>query len=84
MIHSKTSAGKWVGPINFKKLKKSIDFHKQDRYTKKLTTQSFVLLMLYSHLDEKESLYSMETAIADDKLQKAHGFSSTYTRLERR
>lgn len=63
-------------PINFKKLKKSIDFHKQDRYTKKLTTQSFVLLMLYSHLNEKESLHAIEAAIADDNLQNALGFSS--------
>ena len=72
----KTSFGKWVGPINFDKLRKSVDFHKQDHYTKKLTTQSFVLLMLYSHLNEKESLYAMEAALADENLQNALGFSS--------
>ena len=72
----KTSFGKWVGPINFEKLNKSIDFHKQDHYTKKLTTQSFVLLMLYSHLNEMESLHAMEAALADDNLQNALGFSS--------
>ena len=72
----KTSFGKWVGPINFEKLNKSIDFNKQDHYTKKLTTQSFVLLMLYSHLNEMESLYAMESALADDNLQNALGFSS--------
>ena len=72
----KTSFGKWVGPINFDKLRKSVDFYKQDHYTKKLTTQSFVLLMLYSHLKKKESLHAIEADIADDDLQNALGFSS--------
>ena len=72
----KTSFGKWVGPINFDKLRKSVDSHRQDHYTKKLTTQSFVLLMLYSHLSGQESLHAMEAALADENLQNTLGFSS--------
>ena len=72
----KTSFGKWVGPINFDKVRKSVDFYRQDHYTKKLTTQSFVLLMLYSHLSGMESLHAMEAALADENLQNTLGFSS--------
>ena len=72
----KTSFGKWVGPINFDKIKKSVDFYKQDHYTKKLTTESFILLMLYAHLNKKESLYAMEAELADEGLQNALGFTS--------
>lgn len=72
----KTSFGKWVGPINFDKVQKNIDLYKQDHYTKKLTTHSFILLMLYAHLTEMASLHAMEIALADDNLQKAVGFTS--------
>lgn len=72
----KTSFGKWVGPINFEKLNKSIDFYKQDHYTKKLTTQSYVLLMLYSHLNKLESLHAIEAAVVDENVQNTLGFSS--------
>lgn len=72
----KTSFGKWVGPINFDKIKILVDSYKQDHYTKKLTTQSFILLMLYSHLTKKESLYAIEAAFADEDLQKTIGFTS--------
>lgn len=67
----KTSFGKWVGPINFDKVQKNIDLYKHDHYTKKLTTHSFVLLMLYSHLNNMASLHAMEAALADDNIQNA-------------
>ncbi|WP_445683401.1 hypothetical protein [Sporosarcina sp. FSL K6-6792] len=38
--------------------------------------QSFMLLMLYSHLSGKESFYAMEAALTDENLQTTLGFSS--------
>ncbi|CAM3308349.1 DUF4372 domain-containing protein [Filibacter tadaridae] len=70
----KTSFGKWIVPNNFGRFQKTINLHKRDHYTRKLTTQSFVLLMFYSHLNEMESLYAMEASITDDNLQNALGF----------
>src|SRR5690625_2088984 len=44
----KTSFGKWISPINMKKLSKQVDILKQDYYTKKLTTESFLKIMLFA------------------------------------
>lgn len=72
----KTSFGKWVSPINFKKFDEIVNSHNQDRYIKKLTTQSYLLLMLYTHLKKLDSLHELEKALADDDLQAAAGFES--------
>ncbi|NWO14896.1 MAG: IS4 family transposase, partial [Virgibacillus sp.] len=37
----KSSFGKWVSPINTKKLFEQVEENKQDYYTKKLTTAGY-------------------------------------------
>ena len=72
----KTSFGKWIAPINMVNLLKSIEINKQDYYTKKLTTVSYIKLMLLAQLQEFESLEAMSDALIDEELQKALGFKS--------
>src|SRR5690625_2219529 len=72
----KTSFGKWISPINMKKLSKQVDILKQDYYTKKLTTESFLKIMLFAQLHETESLHAISDALLDEDLQKAVGFDS--------
>ena len=43
----KSSFGKWISPINTKKLLKQVEESKQDYYTKKLTTEAYIKLKLY-------------------------------------
>ena len=72
----KTSFGKWISPINMKKLSKQVDILKQDYYTKKLTTEPFLKIMLFAQLHETESLHAISDALLDDDFQKAVGFES--------
>lgn len=72
----KTSFGKWISPINMKKLSKQVDILKQDYYTKKLTTESFLKIMLFAQLHETESLHAISDALLDEDFQKAVGFNS--------
>jgi len=72
----KTSFGKWIAPINTKKLLKQVENNKQDYYTKKLTTESYIKLMLLAQLQGFESLEAMSDALIDDGLQKVLGFES--------
>src|SRR5690625_4293388 len=72
----KTSFGKWISPINMKKLSKQVDILKQDYYTKKLTTESFIKIMLFAQLHEAESLHAISDALLDEDFQKAVGFES--------
>ena len=72
----KTSFGKWISPINMKKLSKQVDILKQDYYTKKLTTESFLKIMLFAQLHETESLHAISDALLDEDFQKAVGFKS--------
>src|SRR5690554_3816091 len=72
----KTSFGKWISPINMKKLSKQVDILKQDYYTKKLTTESFLKIMLFAQLHETESLHAISDALLDEDFQKAVGFDS--------
>ncbi|OHX51524.1 transposase [Planococcus salinarum] len=72
----KTSFGKWASPINFKKFNEIINFHNQDRYTKKLTTQAYTLLMLHAHLTQTDSLHALKAALASDDLARAAGVES--------
>ena len=71
-----SSFGKWVEPINFKKLEKHVSDLKQDYYTKKLTTKSLLLLLLHAHLNEKESLRAISDSVIEDELQEAVGLDS--------
>ena len=72
----KTSFGKWISPINMKKLSKQVDILKQDYYTKKLTTEAFLKIMLFAQLHETESLHAISDALLDEDFQKAVGFNS--------
>src|SRR5699024_6547136 len=72
----KTSFGKWITPINTKILFKQVKESKQDYYTKKLTTDSYIKLMLLAQLQGFESLEAMSDALIDDGLQKVLGFES--------
>lgn len=72
----KSSFGKWIAPIYSKNLLKQVKLSKQDYYTKKLTTEAYIKLMLLAHLQGFESLENMSDALIDDNLQKALGFES--------
>ena len=72
----KTSFGKWITPINTKILFEQVKESKQDYYTKKLTTDSYIKLMLLAQLQGFESLEAMSDALIDDGLQKVLGFES--------
>ncbi|WP_405054381.1 DUF4372 domain-containing protein [Tepidibacillus marianensis] len=71
-----SSFGKWVSPINLKKLFKQVEKYKQDYYTKKLTTEAFIKHLLYAQLHESESLQAMSDALLNEDLQKTLGFES--------
>ena len=72
----KTSFGKWITPINFKKLCEQVKTREQDHYTKKLTTEAYLKLMLFAQLHETESLHAMSDALLDEDLQRALGFEA--------
>jgi len=63
-------------PYKHEKLSHHVDILKQDYYTKKLTTESFLKIMLFAQLHETESLYAISDALLDDDLQKIVGFES--------
>lgn len=80
-----SSFGKWISPINFNLLCEQVESLKLDHYTKKLTTESYLKLMLLAHLDEWDSLHEMSDALVDEELQKAVGFESiSVSQLSRR
>lgn len=70
----KTPFGKWISSINRKKLLKQADILKQDYYTKKLTTESYLKIMLFSRLHETESLHAISDALLDKGFQRVLGF----------
>src|SRR5699024_1756322 len=72
----KTSFSKWIAPINLKKLFNQVNNLDQDRYTKKLTTEAYIKLMLYAQLHETEGLQALSDALLDVDFQKAVGFES--------
>lgn len=71
-----SSFGKWVQRIDFQKLATDVHDLRQDRYTKKLTTQTLLLLLLHAHLQEQESLQAISDGLVNEKLQKAVGLDS--------
>lgn len=50
-ITRKTSFGQWFSPINLKLLDEQVKSLKLDFYTKKLTTESFLKLLLFAQLE---------------------------------
>ncbi|SFG45204.1 DUF4372 domain-containing protein, partial [Sporolactobacillus nakayamae] len=69
-----SSFKQWLHPINFQQLDQTVKEKQSDKYVKKLTTKAYILLFLYAHLHQEDSLHSLSTRVLDDKLQEAIGF----------
>lgn len=69
-VTRKTSFGQWFSPINLQLFEESVKTLKLDYYTKKLTTESFLKLLLFAQLEEVESLHELTDYLFDDDLQK--------------
>ena len=68
-ITRKTSFGQWFSPINLQLVEEKVKTLKLDYYTKKLTTESFLKLLLFAQLQEVESLHALSDYLFDDQLQ---------------
>lgn len=81
----KTSFGQWFSPINIQLVEENVKTMKLDYYTKKLTTESFLKLLLFSQLQEVESLHALADCLFDDQLQKEVDLDSiSISQLSRR
>uniref|UniRef100_A0A1S2LIV8 DUF4372 domain-containing protein n=1 Tax=Anaerobacillus isosaccharinicus TaxID=1532552 RepID=A0A1S2LIV8_9BACI len=69
-ITRKTSFRQWFSLINHELFDDQVKTLKLDFYTKKLTTESFLKLLLYAQLEEVESLHALSDCLFDDQLQK--------------
>lgn len=84
-ITRKTSFGQWFSPINLQLFEEQVKTMKLDYYTKKLTTESFLKLLLFAQLEEIESLHALSDCLFDDQLQKGVGLHSiSISQLSRR
>ncbi|KKB36970.1 IS4 family transposase [Bacillus thermotolerans] len=84
-ITRKTSFGQWFSPINFRVFDEQVKTLKLDYYTKKLTTESFLKLLLFAQLQEVESLHALGDCLFDDQLQKGIDLDSiSISQLSRR
>src|SRR5690606_25475587 len=84
-ITRKTSFKQWFSPINLQLLEESVKTLKLDYYTKKLTTESFLKLLLFSQLEEVESLHAISDWLFDDQLQDETNLDSiSVSQLSRR
>src|SRR5690625_2747507 len=72
----KTSIRKWTTAINVKKLLTQVNNLEQDKYTKKLTTEAYIKLMLYAQLHETEGLEAISDALLNADFQREVGFKS--------
>ncbi|MFU0789866.1 MAG: IS4 family transposase [Virgibacillus proomii] len=68
-ITPKTSFGQWFSSINLQQFEENVKTMKLDYYTKKLTTESFLKLLLFAQLEEVESLHELNACLFDDQLQ---------------
>ncbi|OLN21269.1 IS4 family transposase [Domibacillus antri] len=84
-ITRKTSFGQWFSPINFQLFEEQVKTKKLDYYTKKLTTESFLKLLLFAQLQEVESLHALGDCLFNDQLQKGIDLESiNISQLSRR
>ncbi|MED4015757.1 IS4 family transposase [Sutcliffiella cohnii] len=84
-ITRKTSFGQWFSPINLQLFEEQVKTLKLDYYTKKLTTESFLKLLLFAQLEEIESLHALSDCLFDDQLQKGINLDSiSISQLSRR
>ncbi len=68
-ITRKTSFGQWFSPINLRLFEELVKTLHLDYYTKKLTTESFLKLLLYAQLEEVESLHALVDFLLEEDLQ---------------
>jgi putative transposase len=81
----KTSFGQWFPPINLSLFDDNVKTMKLDFYTKKVTTESFLKLLLFAQLQEVESLHALSDCLFDDQLQKGIDLDSiSISQLSRR
>jgi putative transposase len=84
-ITPKTSFEQWFSSINLQLFEETVKTLKLDYYTKKLTTASFLKLLLYAQLEEVESFHELTTRLFDDQLQKEIDLESiSISQLSRR
>src|SRR5690625_4421706 len=84
-ITRKTSFRQWFSPINPQLVEENVKTMKLDYYTKKLTTESFLKLLLFAQLQEVESLHALNDCLFDDQLQKETKLDSiSVSQLSRR
>jgi IS4 transposase len=84
-ITRKTSFGQWFSPINLQLFEENVKTMKLDFYTKKLTTDAFLKLLLFAQLQEIESLQALGDCLFDDQLQKGISLDSiSISQLSRR
>lgn len=84
-ITRKTSFGQWFSSINLQLFEETVKTLKLDYYTKKLTTESFLKLLLFAQLQEVESLHALGDCLFDDQLQKGVNLDSiSISQLSRR
>jgi len=69
-ITRKNSFVQWFSPINLQLFEENVKTMKLDYYTKKLTTESFLKLLLFAQLQEIESLHALGDCLFVDQLQK--------------
>lgn len=74
--YTKTSFGQWFSPIKLQLFEEQVKTKKLDFYTKKLTTESFLKLLLFAKLEEVESLHALSDCLFDDQLQKGIDLNS--------
>lgn len=80
-----SSFGKWISPINTDFFDEQVKIKKLDYYTKKLTTEAYLKLMLLAQLNQWDSLHEMSDALVDEGLQETVGFQSiSVSQLSRR
>ncbi len=75
-ITRKTSFGQWFSPINFQSFEKDVKTMQYNRYTKKLTMDSFLKLMLFAQVKQSDSLYDLRDALIDDDFQQGVNIES--------
>jgi IS4 transposase len=84
-ITRKTSFGQWFSAINLQLFEENVKAMKLDYYTKKLTTESFLKLLLFAQLEEIESLHALGDCLFDEQLQKGTDLDSiSISQLSRR
>ncbi|WP_042354047.1 IS4 family transposase [Bacillus rubiinfantis] len=84
-ITRKNSFGQWFSPINSQLFEEQVKTLKLDFYKKKLTTESFLKLLLFAQLQEVESLHALSDCLFDDQLQKSIALDSiSISQLSRR